>query len=378
MTAAGTCSAFVFNLDKANQFGNALSPLKNTFIVSFFSRGILNLSDTLKSWGESIVNSKDAFIDWLNRYFDVNGLKAGTVELYNKLHDWALIVYEWFATKFLRFIENIPWIVQNWKQIRLSLFKWGTFIGGGGGGALWGMFSSFDNWGKLSELMGNEDFTGAVEKFAELVDQNPDAFKDMGEEAMKEILEKIMEDPKDAKEIAEKLLQEQKEKNKDKKDEEQKEELDKEQIQESFANPKGSPQSKEEVFGYLVGSALQSLVDVKSSAFGSPVKEIEDKTRKAMTEYIQFVKEKVNKKTREGKASKDFIDALGNKENTLINELVKVATEAFDKKRGSFENLKNSFEKIMKDRFTVEIGEGGDQSEAVELDNIIKDPNRKK
>ncbi|OAL10558.1 hypothetical protein A6V39_00640 [Candidatus Mycoplasma haematobovis] len=374
ITTVGTLTAVALNAGSSkDSIIQSLEPIKKALLNDVLLSGISKVGDTLYQWGTAIVATKDDFKVWLHNYLGADGLKSGVVALYEKLYGWIEIVYTWFKDKFIDFVKNISKIVENWKQIRLSLFKWGTFIGGGGGGALWGMFSSFDNWGRLSELMGNEDFTGAVEKFAELVDKNSDAFKDMGEEAMKEILEKIMEDPKEAKEIAKELLEEQDKKNEGKREEDKKEELKKEQIHESFAQPKGSPKNEGEVLGYLMGNAIQGLTNL-SSFEGA----IEFKAKEAMNKYMAHIEEEAKKDTKVGRANKAFLDAINGKKEELIRELGKVAEKAFRKteKTGKieFEVLSKAFEEAMQSTFTVPIKDGEDSSNAVSLEGVVQKP----
>ncbi|OAL10522.1 hypothetical protein A6V39_00460 [Candidatus Mycoplasma haematobovis] len=396
VTTIGAFTVVTFNSDKARtSIADSFEPIKQLLGDSVFLNGINQLGETLFGWGSSIVASKDAFKEWLNNYFGPDGLKSGAVKLYEKLVAWGEIVYGWFRDKFIEFIKNIPQMVKDWDKLRLSLFKWGTFLGGGGGGALWAMFGSFDNWGKLADLMGNEEFMGAVEKFSELVDKNTDAFKDMGQEAMQEILERIMEEPKDAKEIIEDLLKEQKDMaEKEKKereekqqkgekveDEEQKEpQLEQEHIKESLKKSKGSPQSKEEVFGYLVGDALKSLMSMPNS-FDSPITAIKERAKDAINKYMSNVKEESKKKTKVGKANLEFLEAFGQdeeKQKQFVDELANIAKSAFSIGYQSFDELARAFEKIMQDKFTVPMEGNGEEGEGVDLSNMVKKPAQRK
>ncbi|OAL10561.1 hypothetical protein A6V39_00655 [Candidatus Mycoplasma haematobovis] len=349
MTAVGTCSTISFNLDKANSIGKALEPIKNTYIFNLFSKGIFNLNNTFKDWGGSIFNSKDAFIDWLNRYFDVNGFKAGVVALYEKLHNWAGIVYRWFRDKFLEFVGNIPKIVENWKQIRLSLFKWGTFLGGGGGSALWSMLGVGANWSKLGDLMGHPDFMEMMNDFNQLVQDNEEAFKEMGPEDVEDILQKYLDNPEEAKQAAKDLLQEQKERKEkeekdkenksqeEKKDEEKQEkskELSVEEIKEKF-NPSqaGQPPTVPAVFSNMVTEGLKKLQSLSYFSFGGSNLEIESKAKEGMEKYLESLKNDVEKekakRSRKPSVKSEFLDIIAQEKEALVNALATAAVKAY-------------------------------------------------
>ncbi|OAL10551.1 hypothetical protein A6V39_00605 [Candidatus Mycoplasma haematobovis] len=385
LATIGTCSAVIFNSSQAQQsLGNAFDPLKKAFEASILSSGLINLGNTFKSWGESIFNSKDEFIDWLGRYFDVNGLKSGVAELYGKLKVWVEIVYNWFATKFLKFIENIPQMVKDWKKLRLSLFKWGTFLGGGGGSALWAMFGTGDNWDKLGELMGHPNFEDMMNDFNKLVQDNEEAFKDMGSEGIQDILQKYLDNPEEAQKAAKELLEEQekkKEENKkdsEKKEEEKSDELSTQEISEKF-NPQkgGNPETPGQVFSNMVQHSLKGLVDLPYSLFGVSSNLIKEKAEAGMKEYLANIENDV--KTRKNKSSevkKQFLDILSNEEERkqFIDALAKAAMKAYQgitNKKPDIETLTDEFVKGLEGSVT-EICKDENNCESVDLSETLK------
>ncbi|OAL10615.1 hypothetical protein A6V39_00925 [Candidatus Mycoplasma haematobovis] len=172
----GSGSVLVFNSSISTKLNEAIRPAFAQLALTPFGKGINALGNTISEWGASVVGKKDDFQQWFQSFFNIDGIKSGTLELYEKLVAWAKIVYEWFANKFLKFIGNIPEMVKNWKELRLSLFKWGTFLGGGGGSALWAMFGNSANWSKLGDLMGHPKFEEMINDFNTLVQENPRRF----------------------------------------------------------------------------------------------------------------------------------------------------------------------------------------------------------
>ncbi|OAL10541.1 hypothetical protein A6V39_00555 [Candidatus Mycoplasma haematobovis] len=140
-------------------------------------------------------------------------------------------------------------MVQNWRKLRLSLFKWGTFLGGGGGSALWAMFGSGDNWDKLSALMEREDFGEMMSTFADLVEKNDETFIKMDQDEMKEIIEKYLDDPEEAQKAAKELLEKQKERADKAKEEQKDKELQEEN--EELKEPQLEQQEIQELFHLL-------------------------------------------------------------------------------------------------------------------------------
>ncbi|OAL10559.1 hypothetical protein A6V39_00645 [Candidatus Mycoplasma haematobovis] len=372
LTVAGTCSAVVFNFAQAQKsLGSAFDPLKKVWEASFLSSGINKLGDTFNSWAQAIFGSKDDFRSWLQRYLGIDGVKSGVSELYHKLVAWATIVYEWFRDKFIKFIGNIPDMVKNWDKLRLSLFKWGTFLGGGGGSALWAMFGSGDNWGKLADLIGNPEFEGVVDKFSKLVEENGAAFSEMNEEEAKEMFEAILDDPKEAEALLGELLDEQKEKNEKKKEElkkegkeneEPKEELEKEEIVEKFKNSGGgSPNNPTEAFGDMVGSALQGMVDISPTKLWDT--DIAHTAKTKMKEYIDTLRKDVEKKARKSDVKQKFLDAIKDNETAFILSLAEAAKKAFEaikkpSQQVKYEDLAKKFGEILEEEFTVEATDG--------------------
>ncbi|OAL10567.1 hypothetical protein A6V39_00685 [Candidatus Mycoplasma haematobovis] len=341
MTAAGTSTAVIFNLDRAkNTVDSAFGTVKQVFLNSYLYDGIKKTGDTLKDWFTVIINSKDDFREWVKNYLGADGLKSGAVDLYRKLYDWGGIVYRWFRDKFLVFISNIPQMVKDWKKIRLSLFKWGTFLGGGGGSALWAMFSSGANFDKLGELMGRDDFEDMMNDFNKLVQDNEDSFKEMGSEGIQDIIQKYLDNPEEAKQAAKELIKEQEEKNKEneqKKEEEKepKKELSSEEIQDKF-NPKkgGKPETPGAVFNSMVSKGIEKMLASKhASSFDSPIKSIESEIENGMREYISAIEEDLKKtaakNSKVSKAKQDFLDTIKDAKELFIKSLAKSVTQAY-------------------------------------------------
>ncbi|OAL09930.1 hypothetical protein A6V39_03395 [Candidatus Mycoplasma haematobovis] len=365
LTAVGTCSSIIFNSESArSSISSSLSTLKNTAVTQVFLDGFNKVGNTFQNWGSAIINSKDDFVDWLERYLGINGIKSGTVALYEKLRVWVGIVYEWFATKFIKFIKNIPEMVKNWKELRLSLFKWGTFLGGGGGSAFWAMFGSGDNWGKLGELMGRPDFMDMMNDFSTLVQDNPEAFEELGAEGIEEIIEQYLEDPEKAKEAAKELIEEQKEKkeeaNKDKeKDPEEKkepnsEELTADEIKEKFNSKSGKPKDVTGVLGNVVAQGLVPILELpNSSFFGFEAEKAKKVAKEHMNKYIEELRKNIGSKKKG--PEKEFLDLVeGNNQNELVEFLAGVATSAYGKVSSNvkYEVFAQQFSKELESKIT--------------------------
>ncbi|OAL10593.1 hypothetical protein A6V39_00815 [Candidatus Mycoplasma haematobovis] len=359
LTVAGAFSTVIFSSNLASEkVSESLDKFIQGLKASLLYDGIAQVATTLKDWGSAVVGAKDDLKSWVERYLGADGLKSGVATLYEKLHVWANIVYDWFANKFLKFISNISEMVKNWKQLRLSLFKWGTFLGGGGGSALWVMFGSGENWDKLGELLGNPEFADIAEKFSKLVEDNGEAFASMDKEEAQEILEQFLENPEVAKEITEELLEDQKEKNKEKKEDEKKDELSKDEIKEAFSKG-GSPKDPQGVFQNMLGGGIQSLVDLSNSFFGGS---LENTAKKAMQDYVDHLKKEVSKgevKSKADKAKQEFLKALEeDKEGQLIKALTDSTVKAYKRVelRGkvTFEELSKELGSILESDYTEE------------------------
>ncbi|OAL10578.1 hypothetical protein A6V39_00740 [Candidatus Mycoplasma haematobovis] len=332
LTTAGTCTAVVLNSSGAKEtITSSLGIFREAFTNSYLYDGIKKTTETFGDWFAVIINSKDDFRDWVKSYLGPDGLKSGTVEFYNKLHSWVDIVYNWFATKFIEFIGNIPEMVKNWDKLRLSLFKWGTFLGGGGGSALWAMFGTGANWSKLGDLMGHPHFEDMMNDLNQLVQDNEEAFKEMGSEGIEDILQKYLDNPEEAREAAKELLKEQKEMNeKDQEEKKEKQELSSEEIKEKF-NPSqaGQPPTVPAVFSGMVTQGLKKLLS-NSYSFAPP----EDMARKAMNEYLSKIEADVEKEkeksNRKPSVKAKFWDIIKDKKEEFVNTLAIAAKKAYD------------------------------------------------
>ncbi|OAL10540.1 hypothetical protein A6V39_00550 [Candidatus Mycoplasma haematobovis] len=104
----------------------------------------------------------------------------------------------------------------------------------------------------------------------------------------------------------------------------------------------------------MIGEALTNLVGIRGSWMGDVnIKQI---ARKYMNEYLKIIKEDVQKEQK-GKttnsAKQQFLEALNNNEEALINALAKVARKAYDVKfPTSMEEL--AFVEQFNNRFTKE------------------------
>ncbi|OAL10547.1 hypothetical protein A6V39_00585 [Candidatus Mycoplasma haematobovis] len=362
MTAVGTLTAVALNSgNTGSTILESLDPVKKALLNDTLLNGIQKVTETFKEWGSAIVGSKDAFKEWLDSYLGPDGFKSGTVTLYQKLNDWGLIVYRWFRDKFWKFITNIPDMVQNWRKLRLSLFKWGTFLGGGGGSALWAMFGSGDNWDKLGELMGRPDFEEIMGDLGKLMENNSDAFEKMDTEEVKEIFEKFLHETDEAKEATKELLKKQEERQKDKSEEEkEKEQLTEEEIQERFKPPSGgNPLDTKAVFGNMVSGGLKKLVGLFNSKSKSS---IEGKSPylaaiEGMKDYIDLIDKDIKQeqsRKKEGTPKQQFAEVIKENKFAFISAIAGVAEKAYRKLPTPQSNGKEVTEKEMAEAFMKE------------------------
>lgn len=222
--------------------------------------------------------------------------------------------------------------------------------------------------------MGTPEFEEAMGTISDLMEKNSEAFADMSQEEAEAIIEKVLESPEEANEIAKELLKEYDEKNKDKEKEAQ--ELEKEEIADAFANQKGGkPSSPQQALGDLISRGLK--VNLKNGKVSSN-EDYQANAKKEMQEYIDILKKESQKNTKSSEVKKKFLKAIEGKEELLINELsllVKLAigfnNEKNEKEELDYEKLANTFEFLMKYKYTTKMPPGQDGGKGVQIDKLV-------
>ncbi|OAL10574.1 hypothetical protein A6V39_00720 [Candidatus Mycoplasma haematobovis] len=366
LTVAGAFSTVIFSSNLASEkVSEPLDKFVKVLKASPLYDGIAQVATTLKDWGSAVVGAKDDLKSWIERYLGADGLKSGVAQLAEKLQAWGLIVYNWFATKFIEFVKNIPKMVQEWDKLRLSLFKWGTFLGGGGSSALWAVFSSGENFDKFSKLMERDDFGEIMSSLTKLVEENNEAFNNMESEELQEIIEKFLDEPDEAKKTTEELLKKQEEKKeeakKDPTQEDKEPQLEEQEIKDAFSPRKGgNPQTTAEVLGSMAERGLGSLLDLPYSSFGGFSLDLaRNKAKAAMNQYIQDIRSDVEKETKrknaKPSAKKQFLDIIQASETQFVDALAKNAMIAASNitKKPKLEDLAKEFAKALEGAFTT-------------------------
>lgn len=353
ITTVGAISVVAFNVaNTKDSLVKALEPLSKLLKNSSLLNGITELGSKLHSWGSAIVGTKDAFKEWLSNYLGPHGFKAGVAKLYEKLYDWAYVVYSWFRDKFLIFIQKIPDMVKNWDKLRLSLFKWGTFLGGGGGAALWAMFGSGENLDKLGELMARDDFEEIMSDLGKLLENNSETFENMDTEEVQAILEKFLHETDDAKAATKELLKQEEEKKKTAAEEAKKEEkeqdkekmeekLTEEEIKKAFAPPSGgAPKTMKQAFGKMTALGFKNVVDLQKSFLSD--ESARTVAIKGMKKYIELLEKDIEqdkKRNKEDKIKTQFVATINKDKEKFINALGDVVETASEnlRKRGNYD-----------------------------------------